>query len=1278
METDKFSNFKKPKKQTILDGEKEKLLKENKEAVGRQESDKNKSFQNTAKTKLMESSKDFVAKTAQQETILDEETDDSPKGNDKVVEESAVRKKRKISNPEPVGNDSYKKIEEESSDKTSNRKMSSQENINEKSKNLPGSESMKINNATQKKTQKKLKSSKLDNKTNDATKPPKATKGDDDSEKTKTDISEDECNPDDDMIRIKYNPNRKHEDYLKDLKSHHKNCRKEDEEIRSQFVLIPMKGLIDSTTDRPELEVMGDKRYLYGGQDITRHELAYVFYIQYLPCTYCSKFVDGIVNCLKKRFDGTGNEYEIMNGVLNDKNTQALSIGFRDEDSKTGCQPFIVISTIVFRIVWDNKSKDQFLFIYYRATDERSLSERQTNKNGFLSDYKKKMENHGFGRYLVILAQQLLRKISQDACSTNASQRIYLLANEGKACEFYTKGLGFSVVGKMDKNDSHNINKNASNELKECLHLERAIGTDLLLLRRNEKVAVDTVSFGRKINKTLKVTIQKVILKHYAKEETLVTKLMRQNYSASLEKIDDDEIADYLERYKSNKNESNPFEFMLPDVHQHSRMHIKDIIEELDNENSMNNNALENDLTAGLFDDEISEGEDEDESNEKEENEKEPEKNKKEDKLPQMELSYVDRQFMSMFALEVVFDGKVDKNKYVECEKGNIYCKACGMKILNQDISFQKLIKYGANIMQHHLLDDISYLGFASSQSSDRFKNTLEIDKTSIIKCVGTKDRASLQKLFVSISADSQMTTKEATNKAKSAIVFMQFLLRHFYEAEFSLYVQYIKKGLRRFGEAMERIRIDALRENRKKRKNKDKELEITLEIYRKMFYDRQFGLTYAQREANLLQAITTNPDKKPVKKRKKIMFHGVDVSIFDTPPERTKFRNKMRDEELKINWHTMERVNRETRDENQKLPDECKNEKRSVFWLGTSTVFGKETDFLITYVLIPKNWETEKGHLFSPQYLQSIPDNTPTEVSPDIRQILKDELKKIKTSNLQNIRLKINPITKEKSWEVQTTNKVTYKNLIDITFLKDNYEKDEPEYYERLCTIPDVWHELPSGARRTTANLPKSEEDEDIEIYIPNAYKCAFANMANALYELQDFEVADFFVSHLNSDYETITSFIHNDGGKGTKSQFMIAILILQHKFKYKVTTLKENDTLLTPPEKGQFKFVTVCGGYDDYKHVISIVQNRIFDSSNKKILTLCEESVAWCCSKTVKELKASGKTIDSGYLVTPPVKNHNYFKKFNFKKRQFKAIQNKSESDENESNAKKMRKEE
>ena len=93
-----------------------------------------------------------------------------------------------------------------------------------------------------------------------------------------------------------------------------------------------------------------------------------------------------------------------------------------------------------------------------------------------------------------------------------------------------------------------------------------------------------------------------------------------------------------------------------------------------------------------------------------------------------------------------------------------------------------------------------------------------------------------------------------------------------------------------------------------------------------------------------------------------------------------------------------------------------------------------------------------------------------------------------------------------------------------------------------------------------------------------------------------------------MNSDYKTQTSFLDDNGGKGP-SQYMIAIRILQHKFSYKVMRLSTNDSLLTPPESGSFKKIALLGAYDDYKNVISILQNEIFNISNKKILSLCKK---------------------------------------------------------------------
>ena len=46
--------------------------------------------------------------------------------------------------------------------------------------------------------------------------------------------------------------------------------------------------------------------------------------------------------------------------------------------------------------------------------------------------------------------------------------------------------------------------------------------------------------------------------------------------------------------------------------------------------------------------------------------------------------------------------------------------------------------------------------------------------------------------------------------------------------------------------------------------------------------------------------------------------------------------------------------------------------------------------------------------------------------------------------------------------------------------------------------------------------------------------------------------------------------------------------------------------------------------------------MKDKIFDSSNQKVLKLCEENIAWCSSKSVNEIKNT-KVIENGYLMSP-----------------------------------------
>ena len=57
-----------------------------------------------------------------------------------------------------------------------------------------------------------------------------------------------------------------------------------------------------------------------------------------------------------------------------------------------------------------------------------------------------------------------------------------------------------------------------------------------------------------------------------------------------------------------------------------------------------------------------------------------------------------------------------------KCQSGNIYCTECQKQILQKDLSFEILEKYGAMIMQQHLSGINQYMGFATYKKKSELK----------------------------------------------------------------------------------------------------------------------------------------------------------------------------------------------------------------------------------------------------------------------------------------------------------------------------------------------------------------------------------------------------------------------------------------------------------------------------------------------------------------------------------------------------------------------------
>ena len=121
----------------------------------------------------------------------------------------------------------------------------------------------------------------------------------------------------------------------------------------------------------------------------------------------------------------------------------------------------------------------------------------------------------------------------------------------------------------------------------------------------------------------------------------------------------------------------------------------------------------------------------------------------------------------------------------------------------------------------------------------------------------------------------------------------------------------------------------------------------------------------YEQRQKELEEAITGKPKKKKQKKMKTLHYLGEEISKYKTKDERNDVRGFLKEKAIKLNWHTVELINKDTRPREQTLP-QC-----SIFyqvrkhWVGYSKVAGQQIPFLVAHAVIPEDYLNEEGEIF-------------------------------------------------------------------------------------------------------------------------------------------------------------------------------------------------------------------------------------------------------------------------------------------------------------------------
>ena len=957
-------------------------------------------------------------------------------------------------------------------------------------------------------------------------------------------------------------------------------------------IVFSLLDFVDREIDRPEIVELAIKR---------RDMDDYHYKIHYAPSIALAKEKDLLKPLLLTLFKDA--EHGSIEKVFKDKNTQALSLMYYV--SRNGMVEYQCISTILFRLCNTPKETEPFIFVYYRATNSTPLSEREQN-DIYYAKCKFSMENLGIGYKLLRIAQQLLCENDEH----QNSYRMYLVATDDLFIDHYSK-IGFKIIS-FDEDPS--IYKNVPEELNECLALENFSPKILNLLVFERPFEQDKICYRRKLARHHKVQAIHVNKNLIELEESKTKRIMEDDIKKKSDPISDAHAQqlfdEYLERYEENMN---PFAHLVPEIESGTKLEFSTIVDRYHNLLSV---------------------EDIDDSDDDDEN----------DAVPKLDMSYVDKTMLKQFELRIRFDGAIHGDTITKCKMGNIFCSNCKQFILLSDAPFVLLKKFGANIMHYHLLPNTMKSGIITESSWESFEKLEGFDKASdIIQCQRENNRDLCKHLFRAMNLDCGYDEDTLQAVSTRCVGFVQSVLKLFYCDTDSMYVHYLKKCARKYKTCIERIQFHVRKTFKQQKKRISPELEIIMKEYISLSSKRHINRDYAERQQDLVTSITTNPKKKP-NYQPMTPYRGYDMSIYKTAKERNKIREYYLDRDIKLNWQTVELVNTDERNLDEQpltpLSEQCHQHNKKKHWLGKSNYNGTDTYFLVSDNLIPEDYTTDPGLLFKAKFFEKIKPNVEVPINQTIRNKLKKAYEEYENSALTSIKLIVNKKTNEKSWWGKTVDNKLVKADIDEPWLEENFKDFYSSFYHRIISESNLWIDVPAGSRDSTVgNLKKIEDVSYVSIYLPRAYKCTFANLANALYAIHDFEAAKFFEKHMDSDIKMLVGLLKSDGGKRDMNQFQLAAHLIQSQFGYQLLKMKKTDNLVRPVPANQIKYVMLMPRPNGSKHVIAIAGNKIYDCENKKVLTLCEENIAWCGSRTVEELLSCKRTILAGFILELPL---------------------------------------
>ena len=170
-------------------------------------------------------------------------------------------------------------------------------------------------------------------------------------------------------------------------------------------------------------------------------------------------------------------------------------------------------------------------------------------------------------------------------------------------------------------------------------------------------------------------------------------------------------------------------------------------------------------------------------------------------------------------------------------------------------------------------------------------------------------------------------------------------------------------------------------------------------------------------------------------------------------------------------------------------------------------------------------------------------------------------------------------------------------------------FERDSKLYQEQLQHLEQLMLVIVLPSRYISRKI--------VNYQFENKNLCAFGNMANLCFLLNDDKAAHFFFHHGEGDMNNLREAHTKIHHKANIILFHLAREIVRQKFKYNVTFVKRQDLVEIAKENmTEVLYVMLQPANAIVTHVICIQKNRIIDRMFKNQLKCSVECLCWICS--------------------------------------------------------------